>query len=68
LGVPYPSISPDAATLDTDTQLPTGGFLPVRDHEIVVELDCSLQVAPWWTFQADPQQIVRPRGLSTIKF
>ena len=61
-GVAYSSISPDAAALDTDTQLFTGGFFPVRDREIVLELDYSLQLAPWWTLQADLQQIVHPGG------
>jgi porin len=45
-----------------DTQLFTGGFVPVRDHEFVLELDYSLQLAPWWTFQADLQQIFHPGG------
>jgi porin len=62
LGLAYSRISPDAATLDADTQLLTGGFFPVRDREIVLELDYSLQIAPWWTFQADLQQIVHPGG------
>jgi porin len=62
LGVAYSRISPDAATLDADTQLFAGGFFPVRDGEIVLELDYSLQIAPWWTFQADLQQIVHPGG------
>jgi len=61
-GVAYSRISPDAAALDVDTQMFTGGFFPVRDQEIVLELDYSLQVAPWWTFQADLQQIVHPGG------
>jgi porin len=61
-GVAYSRISPEAARLDLDTQLLTGGFFPVRDREIVLELDYSLQLAPWWTFQADLQQIVHPGG------
>jgi porin len=62
LGVAYSRISPDAAALDADTQLFTGGFFPVRDGEIVLELDYSLQIALWWTFQADLQHIVHPGG------
>jgi porin len=62
LGIAYSRISPDAATLDADTQLFTGGFFPVRDGEIVLELDYSLQIALWWTFQADLQHIVHPGG------
>jgi porin len=61
-GVAYSKISQDAAALDVDTQLVTGGFFPMRDHEIVFELDYSLQLAPWWTIQADLQQIVHPGG------
>ena len=45
-----------------DTQMLTGGFFPVRDQEIVLELDYSLQLAPWWTFQADIQEIIHPGG------
>jgi carbohydrate-selective porin OprB len=59
-GFAYSKISPDAAALDVDTQFFTGGFVPVRDHEFVLELDYSLQLAPWWTFQADLQQIIHP--------
>jgi porin len=61
-GFAYSKVSPDAAALDMDTQLFTGGFVPVRDHEFVLELDYSLQLAPWWTFQADLQQIFHPGG------
>ncbi len=62
LGVAYSRISSEASTLDLDTQLFAGGFFPVRDHELVIELDYSLQLAPWWTIQADLQQIVHPGG------
>jgi porin len=62
LGFAYSRISPDAAALDIETQLFTGAFFPVRDREIVLELDYSLQLAPWWTIQADLQQIIHPGG------
>jgi hypothetical protein len=39
------------------------GPLPVRDREIVAELDYSFQVAPWWTLQADAQYISHPSGM-----
>jgi len=55
-------ISADAAALDRDTQFFTGGFFPVRDREVVLELDYSLQLAPWWTLQADLQEIIHPGG------
>ena len=61
-GIAYSKISPDAAALDIDTQTFTGGFFPVRDQEIVIELDYSLQLAPWWILQGDLQQIVHPGG------
>jgi len=55
-------ISADAAALDRDTQFFTGGFFPVRDREVVLELDYSLQLAPSWTLQADLQEIIHPGG------
>jgi porin len=61
-GIAYSTISSDAAALDLDTQAFTGGFFPVRDKEIVLELDYSLQLAPWWLIQADLQQIIHPGG------
>ncbi|HEY6254708.1 MAG TPA: carbohydrate porin [Xanthobacteraceae bacterium] len=61
-GFAYSQISADAAALDRDTQMLTGGFFPVRDKEILFELNYLLQVAPWWTFQADLQEIIHPGG------
>jgi porin len=62
LGFAYSRISPDASTLDNETQLFTGSFFPVRDHELVLEADYSLQLAPWWTLQLDLQEIIHPGG------
>jgi porin len=62
LGMAYSKISPDASALDLDTQFFSGGSFPVRDHEIVIELDYSLQLAPWWNIQAALQQIIHPGG------
>jgi porin len=61
-GFAYSKISQDAAALDRDTQLFTGAFFPVRDQEVVLELDYSLQLAPWWMIQADLQEILHPGG------
>src|SRR5450432_799212 len=61
-GIAYSKISSNAAALDLDTQVFTGGFVPVHDKEIVLELDYSLQLAPWWQIQADLQQIIHPGG------
>ena len=54
-GIAYSKISRDAAALDLDTQVFTGSLFPVRDKEIVLELDYLLQLAPWWQIQADLQ-------------
>jgi porin len=61
-GFAYSTISPEAASLDLETQMFSGAFFPVRDQETVLELDYSLQLAPWWTLQADLQQIFHPGG------
>ena len=61
-GFAYQQISSDATALDADTLALNGGFVPIRDHEAVLELDYSLQIAPWWTFQADLQEILHPGG------
>jgi porin len=61
-GFAYSQVSSDAAALDQDTQFFTGGFFPVRDREVVLELNYSLQLAPWWTLQADLQEIIHPGG------
>jgi porin len=61
-GIAYQKISRDAAALDLDTRAFTGSLFPVRDKEIVLELDYLLQLAPWWQIQADLQQIIHPGG------
>jgi porin len=61
-GIAYQNISRDAAALDVDTQALNGGFFPVHDKEVVLELDYLVQLAPWWQIQADLQQIIHPGG------
>jgi porin len=61
-GVAYSAISPDAIALDLDTQFLAGMPLPVRDREILLNLDYSLQISPWWTLQLDGQYINHPGG------
>ncbi len=61
-GVAYSQISSSLAALDADTLALNGGFVPIHDHEVVLELDYSLQIAPWWTIQADLQEILHPGG------
>jgi porin len=61
-GIVYSAVSPDAAALDADTQFFTGAFFPKRDKEIALELNYSLQIAPWWTLQADAQYFIHPGG------
>ena len=60
--VAYSSISPDASTLDVDTAFFTGAPFPVRDSEILLDVDYSWQLAPWWTLQVDGQYIYHPGG------
>jgi porin len=63
LGVAYSKISGDAADLDRDTQVLTPDpAYPVRDHETVIEVSYTAQVAPWWSLQPDFQYIVHPGG------
>jgi porin len=62
LGFAYSAISPDASALDLDMAFFTGAPFPVRDKEILVDLDYSLQLAPWWTLQLDGQYIFHPGG------
>lgn len=62
VGFAYSQISSEAAALDRDTQALLGTFFPIRDREIVIEADYSMQIAPWWTFQADVQEIIHPGG------
>lgn len=61
-GVAVSKISSDAAALDQNTPSFTGTVIPVRDQEILFEFDYSLQLAPWWTLQADAQEILHPGG------
>jgi porin len=62
LGLAYSAISSEASALDIDTAFFTGGPFPVRDHEFLLDLDYSLQIAPWWTLQLDGQYIFHPGG------
>jgi len=62
LAFAYSQISPDAAALDFDTAFFAGAPFPVRDKEFLIDLDYSLQIAPWWTLQLDGQYIFHPGG------
>jgi porin len=61
-GFALSQVSAEAVALDRETQIFTGSFFPVRDREVVLELDYTLQLAPWWTLQADLQEIFHPGG------
>ena len=61
-GVAYAKISSDAAALDQDTLALNGPPYPIRDEEVVFELNYQAQIAPWWTVQPDLQYIVHPGG------
>ena len=60
-GVAYAKISPDAAALDRDIALATPPY-PIRDYELVFELNYQVQLAPWWTLQPDLQYVMHPGG------
>ncbi len=61
-GVAYAKISRDAAALDQDLLAINGPPFPIRDYELVFELNYTLQLANWWTVQPDLQYIVHPGG------
>jgi porin len=61
-GVAYAKISSALTGLDRDTLFFAGPPYPIRDYELVFELDYALQIAPWWTLQPDLQYIVHPGG------
>ncbi len=61
-GAAYARISDDAAHLDKDTRRLDDPSFPVRDEEIVLELNYLAQVTPAVTLQPDIQYIVHPGG------
>ena len=61
-GVAYAKISRDAAALDQDMLALNGPRYPIRDEEVVFELNYATQIAPWWSVQPDLQYIVHPGG------
>jgi porin len=62
LGVAYAKISSDAAHLDKDRRRSGDPSFPVRDEEIVIELNYLAQVTPAVTVQPDIQYILHPGG------
>jgi porin len=61
-GVAWSTVSAEAIALDRDLQFFAGMPLPVRDTELLFDLDYSFQIAPWWTLQLDGQYINHPGG------
>jgi len=61
-GFAYAKISRDAAALDQDLLAINGPPQPIRDYELLFELNYTMQIAPWWTLQPDLQYIVHPGG------
>ena len=55
-------VSSRAADLDRAAALYSGGFLPVRGTETLIELTYQAQVTPWLQIQPDAQFIVNPGG------
>jgi porin len=61
-GVAYAKISSNASAADQDLLAANGPPQPIRDQEIVFELNYAAQIAPWWIVQPDLQYIVHPGG------
>jgi len=61
-GFAYAKISRDAAALDQDLLAINGPPQPIRDYELLFEINYTMQIAPWWTLQPDLQYIVHPGG------
>jgi porin len=61
-GVAYAKVSDDAAHLDKDTRRSGDPSFPVRDEEVVLELNYLAQVTPAVTLQPDIQYILHPGG------
>lgn len=57
LGIAYSGISNDASRFDRDS-----GLGIVRDHETVLEVSYTAEVAPGWTVQPDFQYFWNPGG------
>jgi porin len=55
-------VSGRAADLDRADALYSGGFVPVRGTETLIELTYQAQVTPWLQIQPDAQFIVNPGG------
>jgi len=62
LGVSWAQISDTARAGDAAFAQATGGFLPTRTSETVLELSYQAQIAPWWVVQPDLQYVFNPAG------
>lgn len=62
LGFGYARIGNGARSLDRDGAQFSGAALPVRTAETFVEATYKVQIAPWWSLQADAQYFIRPGG------
>lgn len=62
LALAYARIGDSASRLDTSTQFYSGGWVPVRRNETVLELTYQAQVTPWLSLQPDFQYIFNPGG------
>jgi porin len=59
-------ISAGARGFDTDVNRFSANAVPVRDHEIIVELSYQARVRSFWTLQPDIQFIVHPGGGAAV--
>jgi porin len=55
-------VSGRAADLDRANALYSGGFVPVRGSETLIELTYQAQVTPWLQIQPDAQFVLNPGG------
>jgi porin len=55
-------VSGQAAALDRAKAFFTGGFVPARGTETVIELTYQAQVTPWLQVQPEMQFVVDPGG------
>jgi len=62
LAVGVARISDTASQADADTRFATGGAVPIRRHETVVELTYAAQIAPWWLVQPSAQYLFNLNG------
>jgi porin len=62
VGMGYAKVSSDASSLDKQTAVFTGSFVPARGGETYFEVSYQYQATPWWQLQPDIQYVFNPGG------